>query len=420
MGIKLRKLSVLSLVLPLILFFQNCSQKDFDTVDQEQKTAVLEETVVLNPTNRTPAQVNQPLEIFQPSVSIPVVTDEGNNFNPDQPTANSASFTFANGAQCSSKSGNSELGFSTDLFDSLKATPRLTVTDIKTNQVVCAVTSLKDIPKFGEHMMTIPNCQLTEGSQYRLQMTATLSSQEKFEILGTFDVTAQQQLGSVDMSYYHGSLSPLSGAQISVYRQVRNCDNLMTDNQGNSNGLTLVSPLIIDLGAKDDQRKKIEISSIQDGIYFDILGWNGNHMPKKIGWTSNSRYAFLTLPDQHGLVRNIDQLFGNNTRGPDSDFADNGFLALAKYDSNKDGLITLKDEVFSKLRLWTDANYNGFAEANELKSLDQAGINLVDLNYDSNYREKDQYGNETTFKSIVRHNDGHYSLIFDLWFVYQD
>lgn len=177
------------------------------------------------------------------------------------------------------------------------------------------------------------------------------------------------------------------------------------------------SPLIISL---DNSTKGIGLTSILDGIKFDIMGSKAlpsPHYAKQISWfkQGNTDYYFLALPN-HGVVEGIDQLFGDNTLGPDGKFAANGYLALAKYDLNNDKLITSLDPIFKELRLWKDVNRDGKSEPDELFTLDEMGIIKIDLNYDNKYKEVDKYGNATLMKSVVQTKDGKLHLIFDLWF----
>ena len=158
------------------------------------------------------------------------------------------------------------------------------------------------------------------------------------------------------------------------------------------------------------------------GVNFDLLGKNAlpqPHFLKRISWlthSSSQQYYFLTLPNEKGEVLGIDQLFGDNTTGPDKKFAKNGYLALAKWDENKDSKINSQDPIFGQLRLWRDHNRNGIAETNELFSLSELGIEEIDLNYDPNYSEKDKYGNKVALKSAVKTKDQRILLIFDLIF----
>lgn len=179
------------------------------------------------------------------------------------------------------------------------------------------------------------------------------------------------------------------------------------------------SPLLIAFAA-DDQFKKFELTNpLKDGRWFDIAGDNARpmaHAKEKISWHRNSNYMFIVLPDENGAVLGIDQLFGNNTRGPDGQFGKNGYEALRKWDDNKDGLITAEDSIFPRLRLWSDRNFDAVAASDELLPLSGKGVTVIDLHYDSNYIEVDPYGNMTALKSVVKTSEGQLHLLFDLWF----
>jgi hypothetical protein len=183
----------------------------------------------------------------------------------------------------------------------------------------------------------------------------------------------------------------------------------------------IASPLLVTFS--DGPHEPLRLTSQAQGVRFDILGENSDprpHSPKQISWYHQQNYYFIALPDDHGEVNGIDQLFGNNTPGPDHMFAGHGYAALAKYDSNHDGWITKDDAVFAKLRLWKDDNGDGVAQAAELRSLREMKVTGIDLEPDSSFREIDRYGNETRMKSVVRTEDGKLHLMFDLWFKYLD
>ncbi len=182
------------------------------------------------------------------------------------------------------------------------------------------------------------------------------------------------------------------------------------------------SPLIVHINPKHDVPRYVELSSIADGVQFNILGFNAE--PRKnarhqISWLNTDQYMFLVKPNKKGRVEGVDQMFGDNTRGPDKDFAANGFLALAKFDANEDGLINSKDAVFKALRLWNDKNFDGVGTPDEMVTLDQMSVKNIDLNYDPGFYERDAYGNETIYKSVIQYQDGSLDLIFDLWFNYK-
>ncbi len=194
-------------------------------------------------------------------------------------------------------------------------------------------------------------------------------------------------------------------------------------------GSSECSPLVVQLG-----KQKLVMNPPSRGVWFDILGARApaSYEPVKISWPSRESLMdnyFLTLPKQSAMILGIDELFGNNTRGPDGveSFAANGFEALAKYDGRlgdgrfdsqaRDRVIDRDDEVFSQLRLWQDRNSNGIAEYRELFSLDELGVKAIDLAYDPDFEETDIYGNRIKTKSVVRMSDDRMELIFDLWFV---
>jgi hypothetical protein len=195
--------------------------------------------------------------------------------------------------------------------------------------------------------------------------------------------------------------------------------NKNTTNMDDVNCQRRASPLVIK--TVDDSSKTLELTSPLKGIWFDILGANADpyaHAKKRISWITKDSYQFLVKPNSYGRVNGIDELFGDNTKGPDGKFADDGYAALAKYDLNKDNVIDAQDAIYSKLKLWSDKNFDGRAQRDELVSLADAQLVAIDLQYDTNYQEQDKYGNQTKMKSVVKYADDSYRLIFDLWFNY--
>ena len=181
----------------------------------------------------------------------------------------------------------------------------------------------------------------------------------------------------------------------------------------------LSDPLIIELSGDVRTPAPLLLTSQKDGIRFDILGRDSDPAPyakKQISWYHNENYYFVALPNSDGEVLGANQLFGNHTVGPDGKDAADGYASLAKYDDNKDGKITKDDAVFSKLRLWKDENGDGIAQPNELHSLAEMHVNMIDLQFDESFKEVDQFGNQTRKKSVVGTDDGRLHLIFDLFF----
>ncbi len=193
------------------------------------------------------------------------------------------------------------------------------------------------------------------------------------------------------------------------------------------------SPLMVHFNSNIKKVEPLVFGSQKNGINFDILGLNSYpeaFVMKRISWYKSPQYYFITLPNSKGQVRGINELFGNNTYGPDRKFAADGYKALEKHDGMSadgkkrinaaDGFITKADPIFNKLRLWNDKNHDGLAQAEELVTLESMSVEVIDLNADPNYKETDKYGNDTTLKSVVKTKDGRYHLLFDVWFNYKD
>lgn len=193
------------------------------------------------------------------------------------------------------------------------------------------------------------------------------------------------------------------------------------------------SPLMVHLGAGEKNHEPLKFTSRADGIRFNLLGDNAKPVPntkKQISWYRSRDYYFIVKPNKSGYVLGINELFGDNTRGPDGKFAEDGYKALAKFDGTSsdgkvqlfepDNLITPEDPIYNELRLWHDFNFDGVAQRDELFSLRQKNIEVIDLNADPNFSEVDEHYNETTLKSVVKTFDGRYHLMFDIWFAYED
>lgn len=193
------------------------------------------------------------------------------------------------------------------------------------------------------------------------------------------------------------------------------------------------SPLIIHVNSNVKNPEKLILSSQDEGVSYDILGQNSypaKHTKKKISWHSSHNYVYITLPNAAGQVNGIDELFGDNTMGPDGQLATQGYEALAKWDGKAingsqqlfkaDGVINQADPIYFKLRIWRDTNFDGIAQKSELHTMQSFGIKSIDLDFDDRYDEWDKYGNRTRFKSVVEDFKGNLHLLFDLWFAYKE
>jgi hypothetical protein len=135
------------------------------------------------------------------------------------------------------------------------------------------------------------------------------------------------------------------------------------------------SPIVLDLSGTG----KIDtVNPILSSTMFDL---DGNGRLERTGWiTSGSALLAIDL-DGNGKIDSGRELFGEATRLPDGSTAKNGYEALAQYDIDGDGKITLADPVFSKLIVWQDANQDGIAQAWEKFSLMDLGITALSVKF---------------------------------------
>lgn len=138
---------------------------------------------------------------------------------------------------------------------------------------------------------------------------------------------------------------------------------------------SMISPLVLDIDGDGIQLVSLDSA---DAVYFDL---DANGYAEAVGWTAGLDDAFLAIDlNGDGIINEGKELFGNQTG------YENGFLALASYDSNGDGFITSEDQVWDSLIIWSDVNQNGFSEFGEMFGVAEIGITSISISYtDVNY-----------------------------------
>ena len=169
-----------------------------------------------------------------------------------------------------------------------------------------------------------------------------------------------------------------------------------------------VSPLLVDLS-----NQGLKLSNPEDGPLFDMAGDN---VKQRYAWPRNPETYFLSYPSGvDGRVKNIHQLFGNETIGPDGEMADNGFDALIKHVKPGVEVLNASSPIFKKLRLWADRNGNGQSEPSELFTLKEKGIVAINLKYQSTNEVADIFGSHVLQRSTIVLSDKSLRPIVDLW-----
>jgi hypothetical protein len=177
-------------------------------------------------------------------------------------------------------------------------------------------------------------------------------------------------------------------------------------------------PLIVDV-----EGKGFHLTNTEHGVVFDI---RADGRPLRIPWTAGGPdNAFLVLDrNGNGVIDDGTELFSNvspqSGTGPR-----NGFRALAEYDKpenggNGDGVIDSRDAIYSKLRLWVDANHDGISQPEELHTLHEMGVYSISLDYSLSHRV-DEFGNEFLYKARVNqgiHGESEVGRkVYDVFFV---
>jgi len=166
------------------------------------------------------------------------------------------------------------------------------------------------------------------------------------------------------------------------------------------------SPVLVDVSGNG-----FALTSASNGVSFNLNNIGGS---EKIAWTrADSDDAWLALDrNGNGTIDNGTELFGDVTAQPEVAAGEkkNGFRALAVYDQpaqggNDDGVIDVRDAVFTSLRLWQDRNHNGISEAAELHTL--PSLNVASIEVECKISKKtDEFGNEFRYRAKIRDSKG--------------
>lgn len=160
---------------------------------------------------------------------------------------------------------------------------------------------------------------------------------------------------------------------------------------------TTQSPIILDT----DGNGKIDLTSVEDGVQFDL---DGDGRKEQVAWSAakgKDTDSWLVLDrNKNGQIDSGKELFGNQHGKA------NGYEELKQFDGNKDGVIDAKDAVYQTLKMWQDRNHDGVSQADEMVTLDKAGVESINLAYNES-DAKDAFGNELRQISDFKRTDAH-------------
>ena len=127
-------------------------------------------------------------------------------------------------------------------------------------------------------------------------------------------------------------------------------------------------------------------------------------------WPSAATPWLAVDLDHSGSIDGGHELFGSGTDLADGSKADNGFLALAAFDGNHDGVVDARDPRFGELLLWRDHDADRRTGPGELETLTEAGVDSLAVRYGID-RECDARGNCAVERSAFSHAGGRGELV---------
>lgn len=178
------------------------------------------------------------------------------------------------------------------------------------------------------------------------------------------------------------------------------------------NSKSTSSPIIIDLDGDG-----VETKAVNRGAHFDH---DGNGYAESTGWVGKDDGLLVRDVDGSGYIDTGSELFGNNTKLSNGQKAANGFEALKDLDAvanggNADGKIDSNDAAWASLKVWKDANGDGYHSDGEVISLTEAGVQSLNVAY-TNSTHVDANGNAHNQLGSFTKTDGTSAQANDVWF----
>ncbi|MCK9395813.1 MAG: hypothetical protein M0Q44_09510, partial [Methylobacter sp.] len=167
------------------------------------------------------------------------------------------------------------------------------------------------------------------------------------------------------------------------------------------------SPIVLDLNGNG-----IATQDVSNGTFFD---YDGNGFAERTGWATSGDGILVRDLNGNGKIDDGTELFGDRTQLKNGQTAANGFAALADLDSNGDSKLDSQDSAWAELNIWQDRNSDGIANAGELKTLSDLGIQSIATGYTTSI-STDANGNTHQQQGSYTKTDGSTALAEDVWF----
>ena len=204
----------------------------------------------------------------------------------------------------------------------------------------------------------------------------------------TVDANTFKAAGGADKIVYEIPL-PKAIQRLGACRWDREIKVVALDENGNAGDRSCLhrfhtfSPIVLNLaGAGMIETINPQVSNVK----FDL---DANGLKETLGWIKAGTGLLAIDLNDNGRIDDGRELFGESTRIIGTkDNAEDGYIALAQYDSNKDNMIDSKDAVFNKLKVWVDLNQDGQSQPHELKTLADLNITKIATDYTEVAKDK--------------------------------
>jgi Ca2+-binding RTX toxin-like protein len=173
-------------------------------------------------------------------------------------------------------------------------------------------------------------------------------------------------------------------------------------------------PIVLDMNFNGTT----SISLGNSNAYFDYAA---DGKKEHTAWIESGDALLVADLNNDGIINDGSELFGNYTKLANGTLANDGYEALAQYDSNSDLIIDYKDDNYSKLSLWNDLNQNGKTDTGELQNIQLSVVTAIHLTNSDNtiFEQVTENGNLITNETEYETNSEN-GKVRDIWFEYDE